>query len=333
MKTNVIRLARFGALVPLAVAALAAIADAQQPFDSLAWNISAAESRVGTYRGRSALMLRDGAAWLKGSNFQNGTIEFDIAFSEVSGFPGIAFRAATHADYELFYLRQNLSGQPHATQYTPVLHGLYAWQIYAGPAWEAKARWTYDSWMHVKLVVSGTRAELYVDGDSAVQVISRLRGPEGAGAIGLLSGNGARFANFVVRPDRAPSVGAAAPLQQAAVAGLTMADAYYDALLAGYRERRDVLVPALEAAGFRVSAPAGAYYVMTDIRDLTTDDDVTFAQRLIRDPGVAAAPGSSFFSRPELGRTKLRFAFPKRLETLHAAAERLALLAPLAPAG
>jgi aminotransferase len=51
---------------------------------------------------------------------------------------------------------------------------------------------------------------------------------------------------------------------------------------------------------------------------------VAFAHRLIRDPGVAAVPGSSFFSRPELGRTKLRFAFPKRIETLQAAADRLA---------
>ena len=120
------------------------------------------------------------------------------------------------------------------------------------------------------------------------------------------------------------TVGAAAPLQQAAVAGLTMADAYYAALLAGYRERRDVLLPALEAAGFRVHRPAGAYYAMTDIRDLTDDDDVSFARRLIADPGVATVPGSSFYSRPELGRTKLRFAFPKRLETLRAAAARLA---------
>ena len=87
-------------------------------------------------------------------------------------------------------------------------------------------------------------------------------------------------------------------------------------------------MPALAAAGFRVCAPAGAYYVMTDIRDLTTLDDVAFARRLIADPGVAAVPGSSFFSRPELGRTKLRFAFPKRLETLRAAADRLAALAP-----
>src|SRR4051794_41704463 len=64
---------------------------------------------------------------------------------------------------------------------------------------------------------------------------------------------------------------------------------------------------------------------MTDIADRADDgeDDVAFALRLIRDPGVAAVPGSSFYSRPELGRSKLRFAFPKRHETLEAASERL----------
>ena len=120
------------------------------------------------------------------------------------------------------------------------------------------------------------------------------------------------------------TVGAAAPLQAAAVVALGFPDRYYADLVADYRARRDALLPSLRAAGFRVHDPAGAYYVMTDIRDLTDEDDVTFAMRLIREPGVAAVPGSSFFSRPELGRTKLRFAFPKRLETLAAAAERLA---------
>ncbi|MGH2477874.1 MAG: aminotransferase class I/II-fold pyridoxal phosphate-dependent enzyme [Candidatus Limnocylindrales bacterium] len=123
------------------------------------------------------------------------------------------------------------------------------------------------------------------------------------------------------------TVGAAAPLQAAAVTALALPESYYVELLAAYRERRDVIVPALAAAGFRITEPRGAYYVMADIRDLTTDDDVTFAHRLIRDPGVASVPGSSFFSHPDLGRTKLRFAFPKRLDTLEAAAERLARLA------
>ncbi|MFL5776828.1 MAG: aminotransferase class I/II-fold pyridoxal phosphate-dependent enzyme [Chloroflexota bacterium] len=128
------------------------------------------------------------------------------------------------------------------------------------------------------------------------------------------------------------TVGAAAPLQEAAVVALGMHDDYYERLAADYRERRDTLLPALAAAGFRLHQPDGAYYVMTDIGALTSDDDVTFARRLIHEPGVAAVPGSSFFSRPELGRTKLRFAFPKRLETLRAASERLARLAETTPA-
>jgi aminotransferase len=119
------------------------------------------------------------------------------------------------------------------------------------------------------------------------------------------------------------TVGAAAPLQAAAEVALGFGDDYYATLAADYRARRDRILPALEAAGFRVHRPAGAYYVMTDIRDLTDEDDVTFARRLIARPGIAGVPGSSFFSHPELGRHKLRFAFPKRIETLDAAAERL----------
>ena len=119
------------------------------------------------------------------------------------------------------------------------------------------------------------------------------------------------------------TVGAAAPLQAAGAVALSLPDAYYDTLASDYRRRRDLLVPALEAAGLVPSVPDGAYYVMVDISGMTNDDDVTFARRLTADPGVASVPGSSFYSRPELGRAKVRFAFPKRDETLAEAASRL----------
>jgi len=119
------------------------------------------------------------------------------------------------------------------------------------------------------------------------------------------------------------TVGAAAPLQAAGAVALALPDSYYVALASSYRERRETLVAALKSAGFRTYVPDGAYYVMTDITDLTTDDDVTFARALTASPGVATVPGSSFYSRPDLGRSKIRFAFPKKLETLNAAAERL----------
>jgi aminotransferase len=122
------------------------------------------------------------------------------------------------------------------------------------------------------------------------------------------------------------TVGAAAPLQAAGAVALGLPDSYYQSLAAGYQERRDVLVAALRDAKFKVFVPDGAYYVMTDVSKLTDEDDVTFARRLTASPGVATVPGSSFYSRPELGRTKIRFAFPKKLETLQAAAGRLASL-------
>jgi aminotransferase len=119
------------------------------------------------------------------------------------------------------------------------------------------------------------------------------------------------------------TVGAAAPLQAAGAVALALPDAYYATLADDYRHRRDLLLPSLEAAGLRPFVPDGAYYVMVEIGDVTDEDDVTFARRLTADPGVASVPGSSFYSRPELGRSKVRFAFPKRDETLVEAARRL----------
>ena len=123
------------------------------------------------------------------------------------------------------------------------------------------------------------------------------------------------------------TVGAAAPLQAAGAVALALPDDYYASLAADYRGRRDLILPALEAAGLRPFVPDGAYYVMADITGVTDEDDVTFARRLTVSPGVASVPGSSFYSRPELGRSKVRFAFPKREETLAEAATRLVSLA------
>jgi len=119
------------------------------------------------------------------------------------------------------------------------------------------------------------------------------------------------------------TVGAAAPLQEAGTVAMAMPKDYYAELANGYLKRRDTLVPALEKAGFKVFVPDGAYYVMADITGVTEEDDVSFARRIVADPGVAAVPGSSFYSRPELGRGKVRFNFPKKIETLRSAAERL----------
>ncbi|MDE3077593.1 MAG: aminotransferase class I/II-fold pyridoxal phosphate-dependent enzyme, partial [Chloroflexota bacterium] len=105
---------------------------------------------------------------------------------------------------------------------------------------------------------------------------------------------------------------------------------YYEQLLRDYRERRDFLVPVLQQIGFQVYQPHGAYYVMTDITQLGYVNDVEFAQYLVKDIGVATVPGSSFYHDSGLGRSKIRFAFPKRMATLRRAAELLQQVKPRA---
>ena len=112
------------------------------------------------------------------------------------------------------------------------------------------------------------------------------------------------------------TVRAAAPLQQAGAMALAMPDTYYTHLCEEYSRRRDHLVQSLKTAGFRCFVPRGAYYVMTDISDFHVSDDVTFVRHLIEKLGVAAIPGSSFFSQRGLGNQNVRFCFCKKYETL-----------------
>jgi len=128
------------------------------------------------------------------------------------------------------------------------------------------------------------------------------------------------------------TVGAPAPLQEAVAAALELPEDYYHRLAEDYRQRRDYLLPALEAAGFRTFVPRGAYYVMTDISGFGYPDDVAFARALVAEGGVAAVPGSSFYSDPVAGRQRLRFHFARRRETLERAVERLQRFRPHRPA-
>src|SRR2546427_574996 len=124
------------------------------------------------------------------------------------------------------------------------------------------------------------------------------------------------------------TVGAPAPLQEAGVAALAMPASYYLTLAEGYRARRDRLMPALAEAGFRCFRPRGAYYVMADIGTFEFEDDVKFTKYLVKEIGVAAVPGSSFYNRPRDGARQVRFAFCKRDETLDEAARRLRRFRP-----
>ncbi len=124
------------------------------------------------------------------------------------------------------------------------------------------------------------------------------------------------------------TVGAAAALQEAGVVALNFPREYYTSLSEMYRVKRDVLLEILNEAGFKCVVPLGAYYIMTDISPLTRDDDVTFTRYLVERCGVGTVPGSSFYHDPALGRGYIRFAFPKRPETLEEVRRRLRALVP-----
>ena len=120
------------------------------------------------------------------------------------------------------------------------------------------------------------------------------------------------------------TVGAPAPLQEGVAAALeALGPEYYSELATSYRARRDLMHAGLVEAGFRCAPPAGAYYILADFSDISSQRDDEFAERLVREVGVASVPGSSFYSRPQDGRTMVRFAFCKTEELLAEAARRL----------
>ncbi len=154
-----------------------------------------------------------------------------------------------------------------------------------------------------------------------------------SGASKTFSVTGWRIGTIVAPPDVTDAirkvhdfltVGAPAPLQEGVAAALeSLGPEYYSGLAASYRARRDLMHGGLVEAGFRCAPPAGAYYILADFSDISSQRDDEFAERLVREVGVASVPGSSFYSHPQDGRTMVRFAFCKTEELLADAARRL----------
>lgn len=117
------------------------------------------------------------------------------------------------------------------------------------------------------------------------------------------------------------TVGAAAPLQEAAVTALEFPDSYYTELQSAYDAKRDVFLAYLRQTGLPFTEPQGAYYTLLDISSLVFKTDTEAAEWMTKEVGITGVPGSSFFREPE--HRYIRFHFAKKEETLHAAGERL----------
>ncbi len=173
------------------------------PFDGDGWVRHAAHCRVEDHLGRRSLYLKGGIATVAGQRFTDGVLAVDVAFGGERGFMGAIWRVEDEGNYEEFYLRPHQSGNPDATQYTPVWNGVWGWQLYHGERYAVPAVHPRDAWVRLAVVFAGPRAAIYLgDGAAPLLVVEELKRPAAAGGIGVsaLDFAPAHFANFSFRP-------------------------------------------------------------------------------------------------------------------------------------
>ena len=164
-------------------------------FGSDKWIIR--NGQVTEHLGRKAFV---GYAYLSEVEFENGTIEVDIAVNgpKVRAYPGIIFRMQSEDNFERFYVRTHRASlYPDALQYTPINNGITSWQLYNGDGFTAEVDFPPNQWMHIKLEILGKQARVYVD--NAVKpalVIHDLKHGGSKGSIGIMAEGAAYFSNF-----------------------------------------------------------------------------------------------------------------------------------------
>ncbi len=187
----------FAALIPAFFNCSSGRQNTAVPMDESHWTVKSEEFRFEEYLGVPSLYLPQGSAQLNDVVFHNGIIEFDIAFPQGRGFPAVNFRIQDEQNYEEFYIRPHQSGNPDANQYTPVFNGMAGWQLYYGEGHAAPIKYEYDAWNHVKLVISGTVGEVYInDMEKPLFQIYELKHGDVRGPIALKGNAKSHFANF-----------------------------------------------------------------------------------------------------------------------------------------
>jgi hypothetical protein len=179
------------------------------PFDENRWEIEAKEHKVLDYLGRQTFYLQGGIATVKDSQFTDGIIEFDIAFTGERGFIGAFWRMQDPENYEEFYVRPHQSGNPDANQYEPVFNNVAAWQLYYGEGYGAPVKYNLNQWNHIKLVISGKQADVYInDMDVPALFISDQKREIKSGKVGISVGNFAPgyYSNFSYTPLKNPTL-------------------------------------------------------------------------------------------------------------------------------
>jgi hypothetical protein len=153
--------------------------------------------------GRPSLCVLKGFAWARDLDFQNGTIEADVTPDANGQFMGLAFRVQSADSYELIFFRPGASGSTQAIQYTPGLLGANAWQIYTGDGYSAAAEIPHDQWLHVRVVVAGLVAKLFLNrAAEPALVVPDLKLGYVKGSIGFWGNAGGGYlSNLTYTPD------------------------------------------------------------------------------------------------------------------------------------
>lgn len=200
-------------ILTLALALPGAAAPARElPFIDPAWTITDPRARVETLGGRQALRMTTGTAFRRDVRIQDGTVEFDLWSTGERAFAYLHFRMQSDDESEALYFRLHKTRLPDAVQYDPFYQGAGNWQLFHGPESTAAAELKAGRWIHVRLVLHGEKAAVFLDGaPEPVLVIPKLARGAGGGFIALRSFLGVNikgdveppssFANLVVRPD------------------------------------------------------------------------------------------------------------------------------------
>jgi hypothetical protein len=155
------------------------------PFTSERWKFATKDYELVNYKGKEAVLLKKNRAVLEGANFENGIIEYDMAFPQKRAFIALDFRIADDNNFEEFYVRPHQSGNPDANQYTPVFNSNAGWQLYYGEGYAAPVSYTFDEWIHFKLVISGQYMEVYIQDMEKPAFFAELKHKSVRGNIGI----------------------------------------------------------------------------------------------------------------------------------------------------
>lgn len=192
--TQVILSLILAALIVLPVSAKEVI-----PFTKEHWDIQAKAHVLERYKGQDAIYLHQGAAILKQGEFLNGTIEFDVYMTPRQSFPGVYFRQYDGMNEESFFLRPHLSGKPDANQAASVINGVVGWQLYFGDRYSFKYDYHFDRWTHIKLVVNGDKAQVFLDHSEKPNLSWYLKHKPKAGKVSIGGGFAPmHYANFKI---------------------------------------------------------------------------------------------------------------------------------------